>query len=265
MKNILGLVAALALSSVAAFGGPCSTTTDMYTLNGLGTSGCTFAGLTFSNFFFSNYQDNAFANSSTYTVPTSPSYINEQSMASGLNMQNYIVNFTQNGIASVTVTITPNMANGWMLSVPWAGSTAANFAFELKYNISPSATAVQSISGQTNVNVAGTPNVLDSSVLQKGVLLNGQAPINNSVIGTGSVPVGNNTFTGLVPNSTVPVGNFGQVVDNYVSQLASTSTATMNTVSIANTFTLAPEPMSLTLMGAGLIGLALFRRRTAKK
>src|SRR6266851_6677051 len=68
MKKALLLFAITAITSISAFGGACSATTDVQALNNLGGTGCTFGGLLFTNFFFSGYNDTAYGNSATYQL-----------------------------------------------------------------------------------------------------------------------------------------------------------------------------------------------------
>ena len=74
-----------------------------------------------------------------------------------------------------------------------------------------------------------------------------------------------NVFTPL------PSASVYQIVDNpsinitYIGSPTVSGSTSLSLGSIGNTFNFVPEPMTFGLMGAGLVGLALLRRRAAKK
>jgi len=278
MKKLL-LAGLLAVSaSVVMQAGPCGASTDLLALNGLGLNNtCDFGGLLFSNFWVSGYNDFGFSSFSDYTVGTlNPSnWINQTSIP---NLANYTVNFSGSLLSGITVTMSPKVGtSGWKVTTPFGNSATNEFTFEIKYTVATDPTNRNSPQSFSIVNAtldsAYTSNENFVPDITQATLRKSTQVGQNPIVATS---VNNGTLTQVRTNSLTPnPGSSINVTDNilinldYFNQPPSipsiTGSTTLQVNSFSNGFILSPEPMTLGLMGAGLLGLGLLRRRTAKK
>jgi hypothetical protein len=262
---ICGLLSASALGLQAA---TCSAQMTLATLTGLGGTGCDFNGYNFNNFQLSNYIDANFGGSGQYNAIPPP--LGTGSIA---NLANYLADFTTLNGAGVTITFSGAVVQGdgeaaWTIKTGGVGSDSANFGFEIKYNIGSGtdgnaannrdANALKTLSATLGgVTYTGAPGGDASAAFIKGVAIDGSVQVINDKLNATS---GSETkFLNLVPNATGSIA----VTDNLILQISNTSNALLTATSLANGFdpSAAPEPMTIGLMGIGLAGLALVRRR----
>ena len=253
---ICGLLTASAMGMQA---GVCSATMNLATLASLTATGCDFNGYNFNSFVLDNYIDANFGGASQYNFLATPS-----------NSQNYLATFSALNGAGVIVTfsgaITQSNGPAWTVSTQGPALASSNFGFEIKYNIA---------SG-TNANPANNMNVNNLKVLKAtlgGVVYTGApnadasaAFIKASTI-TGTTQLINDKLTAtsgsqtqninLTPNISGTIA----ITDNLVLQISNTQNTTLTAATLANGFDPTPEPMTLSLMGIGLAGMALVRRR----
>jgi len=272
MKKVLILVSMFAGLTTAAFGAACASSTNMLVLDSMAQNvGCDFNGYNFSNFIFSGYNDFSFPGGNVYNPLTGTG-------GNPANAVNYLVDFTANG-SSTTITIRPDPAQPtWTVLLPQTGTTRSEFAFEIKYDVNalPGSSNVQTIvAGLNGVNYAttsasvGTATATFSKAAVSGTCcapappasvgqLNGPCPLDSATLtadhqsGTFTQP-----FPVFSPNTSV------QVTDDLDILLKNVTggTTTLGVASISNTFQPIPEPMTLGLIGFGLVGISLLRRR----
>lgn len=272
MKKVLIFTAVLAALTTAAYAGPCASSTNMLVLDSMAQNvGCTFNGYTFANFIFSGYNDFSYPGGNTYNPLTGTG-------GNPNNAANYLVDFAASG-ASTTVTVRPDPNQpAWQVLLPQSGTTRSEFTFELKYDVTANAgsnnvqTIVAGLNGVTYNSTSssvGTATATFSKAAVSGTCcapappasvgqLNGPGPLDSATItidhasGSASQP-----FAVFSPNTSVQVTDDLSIVLRNVTG----GQTTMGVSSISNTFSPIPEPMTLGMIGFGLVGLSLLRRR----
>jgi hypothetical protein len=277
MKKALLIVLALALASVSAFAVPCATSTNVLSLNAMGAGvTCTYQGLVFSNFFFSGYNDLNSANGNNYFLSgISNTYFNPNPVdPNTAHWNNYLVGFTGTAATGITVTVSPNVpaAGQWLVTSPFGNSVSSLFNFELRYTVAPDVgnPNIQNIAASMNNVVYSSNEAPPPATTQASFTKTALAPQGGNLGSTTDLLIAasgsqTNVFTPL------PSASGYQIVDNpsinitYIGSPTVSGSTSLALGSIGNTFNFVPEPMTFGLMGAGLVGLALLRRRAAKK
>lgn len=262
MRKLALICGLLTASSLGLQAGVCTTTMTLTALSTLGSAGCDFNGYNFNNFVIDNYLDAHYAGSGQYNF-----------LASGgnpANTSNYLANFaTLNGVGvqvSFTGAVAQSDGPAWTIATQGAGLDSANFGFEIKYNIASGTNANPAINRNANslktllatlggVNYTGAPGADASAAFIKASTIAGTTQlINDKLIATS----GSQTRTiNLIPNSSGTIA----ITDNLLLQISNVQNTTLTATSLANGFDPTPEPMTLSLMGIGLTGMALVRRR----
>lgn len=246
---ICGLLSAGALGLQAA---SCSATMTLTQLSALTpTGGCDFNGYNFNNFALGNYIDFMYGGSAQYNFTAS---------GSTSNTSNYLANFAVLNGTGVSVTFTGAVAQpdgpAWTLT-----ADNSNFGFEIKYNISSGTNDVNALKILSDtlggVVYSGAPGADASAAFNKAALIGGvNYGISNKVT---AETVGSQTkFRDLPSNSSGVIS----ITDNLLLQISNSPNTSITATTLGNSFSQIPEPMTLTLMGVGLVGLALVRRRS---
>jgi hypothetical protein len=274
------------LASMVAQAGPCSSSTTLLALvtasngtNGANTpnaetivpGGCQFAGYTFSNFYLSGYNDNNYGGTQIASGSTDGSV-----GASQGNLANIIATFSTvpNGFM-LSFSAAQNTL-GFVVSTPGivtGGSNVSSLQFEIKYLISDGTLPATSLGNtQANVNNLTFNNIgASSDAFSEQFLLNKK--VQNGGTADASV-FGSFVSAGLSNTSVLSTsGKIGfhshnpiNVTDNVQISIAANDQGprTASFGSIDNVFTTVPEPLSMSLMGLGLVSLALVRRKIGK-
>jgi hypothetical protein len=274
------------LASMVAQAGPCSSSTTLLALvtasNGNNASnapngetivpgGCEFAGYTFSNFYLSGYNDNNYGGTQFASGSTDGSVGVNQA-----NLANIIATFTTvpNGFM-LTFSTAPETA-GFVVSTPGivsGGSNISSLQFEIKYLISDGTLpATGLVNTQANVNNLTFNNIgASSDAFSEQFLFNKK--VQNG--GTSDASVFGSFVSAGLSNTSV-LGTSGKigfnphnpinVTDNVFLGIAASDKTPRSASfgSIDNVFTTVPEPLSMSLMGLGLVSLALVRRKIGK-
>jgi hypothetical protein len=274
------------MASLVVQAGPCSSSTTLLNLvtasNGstaannpgseaIQPGGCTFAGYTFSNFYLSGYNDNNYGGTQIASGSTDGSV-----GATQANLANIIATFTTvpNGfmLTFASAAETP----GFVITTPGVvsgGSNISSLQFEIKYLISNGTLPVTKLANtQANVNNLTFNNVGASTDAYSEFFLLDKK-IQNSTTADASV-FGSFTSSGLSNTSVLSTsGKVGfnahnpiNVTDNVQISIAAGDKTSRSASfgSIGNVFTTVPEPLSMSLMGLGLVSLALVRRKIGK-
>ena len=257
-------------NSVASFlvagAGGNGTGTDGVNYNG--GAGCTVNGYNLNGFTLDNYQDFGYGGPGQYN------FLNNTS-GSPANTANYVVTFgTAPDGAGLSVTLTGAVAQGdglpaWSITTDnGLGIGSPFFGFELKYNIATATKDVNALKTVTDTQsnltiVEANPGAVGQfSEFKKFVQgsTSGAVLLNNIVV---PQQVGG---TASLTSSLGTTGSFLAVTDNLLLQLNSSAGdhSRISVTSLVNIFDPAPEPMTMALMGLGLAGLAMVRRRTNK-
>jgi hypothetical protein len=232
-----------------------------------GGAGCTVNGYNVSNFTLDNYIDNGYGGSGAYNFLTTG--------GNPANDANYLLTFgTASGGSGLSVTLTGAVTQGDGLA-PWTISTSVpglNFAnpllgFELKYTISDATKQIAGFKVVTaaengvTVKLNSTTTTQNSAEFDKFTTGPG-INVNLDTMITSPTVNGSASLTGGVTLSATSVA----VTDNLFMRLHQTAgDGSLITVSsLVNVFDPAPEPMTMALMGLGLAGLAMIRRRATK-
>ena len=262
MKKLFLASVWLAMNSITLMAGPCSTTMSFTQLGTLGSTGCEFAGYNFSNFNISGYIDLATTASNGYN------FVDHHTPGDNAR-DNYLVTFSSTSATGFQVAFTGKVLQtdgrvAWSLDTGGSADASSNFGFTANYHIN---------------NVSGGPNVkgLDHiTATVAGVVYTGAGGADATTSLVKTVSDGNSAnssninakiFASSGSSSTtlaVPVNNTGTLIVNdvFFEQITNVANAHLTTGSVVNGFD-APEPMTLGLMGFGLAGLFLLRRRTA--
>jgi hypothetical protein len=192
--------------------------------------GCTFQGLTFNNFAVIN------ASAGVGTAE---------------------VDVVAGGITAVGGTLTFNFQPN--LGLGTSGGTISDLHFF--YTITGNVNGLSMFTGGNG----GSVNEIDCKVTQD---INGLCPLvsqvwnTTDVSGTGSTCVGN---TGTGPGSaSCALGLTGTTNLWVFKDISITDPTVSHLTNFTEGFTTTPEPMTLTLMGAGLLGIGMLRRRFQK-
>jgi hypothetical protein len=234
-----------------------------------GGAGCTVNGYNVSNFLLDNYQDFGYGGSGQY---------NFLAVGGGnpANDANYLVTFgTAPDGAGLSVALSGIVAQGdgqapWTISTTVPGLNFDNpfLGFELKYTISDGTRSVAGFKQVTatengvNVHLNTTTTSLNFAEFSKFATGTGGAVnLDNLVM----APTTNGSASQVSAISLT--GSSIAVTDNMLLRLHQTAgdNSVISVSSLVNVFDPAPEPMTVALMGLGLAGLAMIRRRTNKK
>jgi len=252
----------VALSGVTLMAGPCSTQMSITQLSALTSTGCEFAGYNFSNFAISGYIDLATTASNGYNflLHNTP----------GDNAKdNYQVTFSAPTGTSFQLAITGTVLftdgrGAWSLDTV-STQSSSNFGFTINYHIN-------SVAGQGDVN-----NLHNGTTALAGVTYTGPAGADATTSLVKTVTDGNGANAqninakmfassgskaktmALLPNTTGTL----IVNDVFFEQITNVTDGHLTTATLINAFD-APEPMTLGLMGFGLAGLGLLRRRLGR-
>jgi hypothetical protein len=234
----------------------------MLALNGLGATGCDFAGYNFNTFVFNGYNDFAYPGGNVYNPIAAFG-------GNPANQANYLVDFSTSG-SSINLTIRPDPSlPAWMVALPQTGFQRSEFTFEIKYNINalPGSPNIQTIVAGLNGVQYNTPGGGVTVGQATATFSKSEATFvapnpQNSTTLTADKQSGNfsSPFAVLSPAPNVNVTDNLDIVIKNVSGGAPQST-TLSITSITNTFNPIPEPVTVGLIGAGLVGLGLLRRR----
>ena len=256
LAMICGLLTASAMGMQAAV---CTATMTLSALATLGGTGCDFNGYNFNNFVLDNYIDANFAGAGQYNF-----------LSNSSNTSNYLASFSALNGAGVIVSFSGAVAqsNGpaWTVATQGAGLASSNFGFEIKYNIASGTNA--NPANNMNVNnlkvlkatlggvvYTGASNADASAAFIKAATISGTTQlINDKLIATSGSQTQN---INLTANSSGTIA----ITDNLVLQISNAQNTTLTATTLANGFDPTPEPMTLSLMGIGLAGMALVRRR----
>lgn len=269
MKKLLVMGALLALGTVSSFALPTCTSGLISDL--IASGGCTAPGGVGFNFVNFDVMFDPAVQAAYYGAPILNSSV------PATNGSNTSYSFTGSTLAGFGFTFSPTAGTGvnqfpsgaWQVTTKTeSGNTYSNLNFKIVYFIDDTIASINRINAvsttQTNLTVPGDADLTTTqSVLNKFV----QAPV-PAIVGTGTNTI--NT-AGVNQSKTVnttftSTGNEIRVTDNVALTLSDNNTAVMSLGSISNVWSVqsVPEPVSLALMGSGLIGLALLRRRTRK-
>jgi hypothetical protein len=247
----------------------CTATMTLADLTGAALpGGCNFNGFNFNNFFVGNYIATPnFSGAAQYDTVSTPA-----------NAANYIATFTvlPNGGTAVTFTGALVQTDGlpaWTIQTTDANNANANFSFEIKYNIGDG----------TDANPANNKAVSSLKTLQAtlgGATYTGPTAPGSDASTTFAKTARSDTSFQLITDKLILTSgsqskslalapnNTGTllVTDNLSLQITDTQNAQLTVVSLANGFDFnssVPEPVTMGLMGIGLAGLALLRKRQA--
>jgi hypothetical protein len=252
----------VALSGVTLMAGPCSSTMSINQLSALASTGCDFAGFNFSNFGISGYIDLATTASNGYNFLT-------HNTPGDNAKDNYLVTFSTPTSSSFQLAFTGavSFTDGrppWSLDTV-STSDASNFGFTINYHIN-------SVAGQGDVNnlhtgttgLAGVtytgPAGADASTSLVKTVTDGNGANSQNISAKMWADSGSKTKTmDLLPNTTGTL----IVNDLFLEQITNVTGGHLTTTTLINAFD-APEPMTLGLMGFGLVGLGLLRRRLGR-
>ena len=183
--------------------------------------------------------------------------------------------------ASATITTSANSLTVVLTNLQTNITTSAQAISGIQVTLSdtPASAALSTASGQL-IDISGGSFVLDASTISHWGAGKSAATVTLETIGTfggGGQP--NDLIIGPPPytstNSGVSnfnpyiqnTGTFGLSVPGITSDTTVTAVnflfGTLPETTLGGTVTRAPEPMSLMLLGTGVIGLGLMRRRTA--
>jgi hypothetical protein len=250
----------VALSSVTLMAGPCSTTMTINQLGTLGATGCEFAGYNFSNFAISGYIDLATTASNGYN------FVDHNTPGDNAK-DNYLVTFSVPVGSSFQLAFTGAVSftdgrPAWSLDTSSTQDASSNFGFTINYHIN-------SVVGQGNVNdlhngttgLAGVtytgPAGADATTSLIKTVTDGNGANAQNINAKMYASSGSLTKTmALNPNITGTL----IVNDVFFEQITNVTDGHLTTTTLINAFD-APEPMTLGLMGFGLAGLGLLRRR----
>jgi hypothetical protein len=274
------------LASMVAQAGPCSSSTTLLALvsasNGsnaanvpnaetIAPGGCEFAGYTFSNFFLSGYNDNNYGGTQFASGSTDGSVGGTQA-----NLANIIATFTTVPNGFMLSFSAAQNTPGFVVTTPGTvsgGSNISSLQFEIKYLISDGTLPATGLANtQANVNNLTFYNVgaltdagSEFFLLDKKVQNGGTSDA--SVFGSfTSAGVSNTSVLSTSGKVGFNAHNPVNVTDNVQLFIVASdkSPRSASFGSIDNVFTTVPEPLSMSLMGLGLVSLALVRRKIGK-
>ena len=261
MKRFFALFGLSAIASISLFAGPCASTMSFTALIGTGSTGCVFNGYNFNNFGLSQYIDAATTASNGYN------FIDHNTPGNDAR-DNYLATFTSHGLTAFQLAFTGKIAQtdgsgAWTISTANSQISSANFGFTIVYNIN-SVVGGNDVNGLHNVgatlaNVAYTGPAgadVSTSLIKKLDFGSSTQLVNAKMIATSGTK---GQYMALNSNASGTI----KVTDSFFEQISNVSGVTLTTPTLINSFD-APEPVTFGLIGAGLAGLALLRRRVRK-
>jgi hypothetical protein len=263
MRKTLLAGCLVTLSAVTLIAGPCSTTMNINQLSALTSTGCEFAGYNFSDFNISGYIDLATTASNGYN------FLDHHTPGDNAK-DNYLVTFSAPSATSFQLAFTGAVLfsdgrGAWSLDTSSTQDASSNFGFSITYHIN-------SVAGQGDVNnlhhgttgLAGVtytgPAGADASTSLVKTVTDGNGANAQDINAAMYASSGSKSKTmALLPNTTGTL----IVNDVFFEQITNVTNGHLTTTTLINAFD-APEPMTIGLMGFGLLGLGLLRRRLGR-
>jgi hypothetical protein len=171
-----------------------------------------------------------------YSIVGSVDAVNTSGQFFLIDLQNFIITRNTNVASTVTVTLQQTFAN----------AVTSENAFD---SLTGTCAGLGNPSGTHSLNISSTETV-------------GGAQVGSSLNGTCAAPGPSTITAGLLSSSgvNIPTGNPVNLTESITVNFNSASnggTATLTKFALSTV----PEPVSMMLIGSGLLGLAMFRRK----